>query len=60
MINPFLALAIVLLLDVLLSVLLRWIAKKVNRRRTLRNSKKFMLTRGSNGFIGGEYTSEVF
>lgn len=55
----FLTAAVVLLAEAVISMLARGIAMKINRRRQLKSHYGWILTKGSSGFIGGEYVRGV-
>ena len=51
----FLTAAVVLLAEAVISMVARGISKKISRHNQLRNEEFWTLTRGSDGYIGGEY-----
>lgn len=51
--------AVVFLAEAVISMLIRGICKKINRRKQLCLSREWILTKGSSGFIGGEYVKGV-
>lgn len=54
-----LTIAIVLLTEAFLSMLIRGICKKLCNKKHFKKTGRYVLTRGSNGFIGSEYFEEV-
>lgn len=57
--HVFLTAAIVLLTEAVISMLARGITEEIKKRKQIRSTERWILTRGTNGYIGGEYVKEA-